>query len=207
MRELIAILRGVTPKEVLTVAEAVLESGISTIEVPLNSPDAFKSIERLVIAFGNESSIGAGTVLSERDVGRLHDIGGKLVVSPDCNPKVIAKTKALKMLSFPGVLTPTECFQALQFGADGLKFFPSSLIGPNGLASILAVLPKGQKTYAVGGAGPDNFQDWFAAGVTGFGIGTALYRPGDNADSVRSAAQSIVRSYDNARQRSHDLTR
>jgi 2-dehydro-3-deoxyphosphogalactonate aldolase len=195
-REIIAILRGVTPDEILPIAEAIWAAGIDKIEVPLNSPNAFDSIEKLAVAYGKEALVGAGTVLTAKDVQRVQNVGGAMVVSPDCNVEVIAKTKALGMQSYPGVLTPTEAFMALQAGADGLKFFPASLMGPLGLKAMLAVLPIGTKTYAVGGSGPNNFVDWFAVGVTGFGIGTAIYKPGDGADMVAKKAAAIVVAYD-----------
>ena len=195
-REIIAILRGVTPDEILPIADAIRAAGIDKIEVPLNSPNAFDSIEKLAVAHGAEALIGAGTVLTAEDAQRVQNVGGAMVVSPDCNVEVIAKTKALGMQSYPGVLTPTEAFTALRTGADGLKFFPASLVGPSGLKAMLAVLPRGTKTYAVGGAGPENFADWLAVGATGFGIGTAIYSPGDTADIVAVKARTIVAAYD-----------
>ncbi|WP_417524703.1 2-dehydro-3-deoxy-6-phosphogalactonate aldolase [Marinovum sp.] len=195
-REIIAILRGVTPDEVLEIGETLLEAGIDRIEVPLNSPEPFKSIGILAEALKGRATVGAGTVLEPAQVDELKSVGGTLVVSPDCNPAVIDRTKALGMLSFPGVATPSECFTALRHGADGLKFFPGFLVGAKGLAAISAVLPKGTKTYAVGGAGPENFGDWFDAGVTGFGIGSALYKPGMTAAEVGEKARAIVAAYD-----------
>ncbi|WGI22777.1 2-dehydro-3-deoxy-6-phosphogalactonate aldolase [Amylibacter sp. IMCC11727] len=195
-REIIAILRGVTPDEILPIADAIRAAGIDKIEVPLNSPNAFDSIEKLAVAHGAGALVGAGTVLTAEDAQRVQNVGGAMVVSPDCNVEVIAKTKALGMQSYPGVLTPTEAFTALRTGADGLKFFPASLVGPSGLKAMLAVLPNGTKTYAVGGAGPDNFADWFGVGVTGFGIGTAIYKPGDSAEAVAQKAAAIVAAYD-----------
>jgi len=195
-REIIAILRGVKPDEVLEIGEALLREGIDRIEVPLNSPQPLKSIEVLANAIGDKALIGAGTVLTAKDVDDVQGAGGRLIVSPDCNPEVIDRTRALDMASYPGVATPTECFTALRHGADGLKFFPGSLIGPAGLAAVRAVLPQGTKTYAVGGAGPDNFADWFAAGVTGFGIGSGIYKPGLTAQDVATRAAEIVATYD-----------
>lgn len=195
-REIIAILRGVTPDDVLEIGEALLRAGIDRIEVPLNSPEPLKSIEVLADSLGDKALIGAGTVLSAGDVNDVHGAGGRLIVSPDCNPEVIDRTRVLDMASYPGVATPTECFTALRHGADGLKFFPGSLIGPVGLRAIRAVLPQGTKTYAVGGAGPENFADWFAAGATGFGIGSGIYKPGFNARDVAARAAEIVATYD-----------
>lgn len=195
-RKIIAILRGITPVEAVPITEALIDAGITSIEVPLNSPDPFTSIKAMVDAFGEQSLIGAGTVLTPDDVQRLHQIGAGMVVSPDCNPRVIVATKQLGMQSFPGVMTPTECFTALRNGADGLKLFPGSLIGPDGLKAIKAVLPEGTQTFAVGGASAANFADWFAAGVDGFGIGSALYKPGASVDDITARAKDIVAAYD-----------
>ncbi|WP_421979672.1 2-dehydro-3-deoxy-6-phosphogalactonate aldolase [Roseibium sp.] len=197
-RNLIAILRGVTTQEALPVTECILNAGITRIEVPLNSPEPLKSIEAMAKTFAGRAEIGAGTVLSADQVLQVRAAGGTLIVSPDCNPDVILATKAEDMLSFPGVMTPSECFTALRNGADGLKFFPASLIGPDGLKAVLAVLPKGTPTYAVGGAGPDNFGAWLAAGATGFGIGTALFKPGLTVAEVKDRAERIVEAYDAA---------
>lgn len=195
-REIIAILRGVTPDEVLDIGRALVEAGIDRIEVPLNSPDPITSIGILAKELAGQATVGAGTVLKPEQVDQIHGVGGTLVVSPDCNPDVIDRTKALGMLSYPGVISPTECFTALRHGADGLKFFPAFLVQPAGLAAISAVLPTGTKTYAVGGAGPDSFAEWFAAGVTGFGIGSGVYKPGFTASDVRAKAEEIVAAYD-----------
>lgn len=195
-RPLIAILRGISPDEALPITECLVEAGITRIEVPLNSPDPFESIGRMAKAFAGRAQIGAGTVLEPDDVTRVKNAGGTLVVSPDCNPEVIRATKAAGMASYPGVMTPSECFTALRNGADGLKLFPASLIGVSGLKAIRAVLPAGTETYAVGGAGPDNFGDWLRAGVTGFGIGTALYTPGLTAGEVARRAAEMVAAYD-----------
>lgn len=195
-RNIVAILRGVTPSQVQGIAEVLIQAGITKIEVPLNSPDPFDSIETLAINFGNTAVIGAGTVLSLSDVHRVHDVGGQLIVSPDCNPEVITATKSLGMLSYPGVMTPTECFTALRAGADGLKLFPGSLTGPAGLKAIRAVLPPQTEVLAVGGAGPENFADWAKAGASGFGIGSALYHPDDTAADVAQKATQIAAAYD-----------
>jgi len=197
-RNLIAILRGLTPDEALAVTDNLIEAGITRIEVPLNSPEPLKSIEAMAKAFSDKAEIGAGTVLEPAQVTDVKSAGGTLIVSPDCNPDVIRTTKQQFMSSFPGVMTPTECFTALRSGADGLKFFPASLIGPDGLKAMLAVLPKGTATYAVGGAGPDNFGDWIKAGAAGFGIGTALFKPGFTVAEIRDRANRIVAAYDAA---------
>ena len=197
-RHIIAILRGITPDEVPAIGEVLIEAGIDRIEVPLNSPEPFRSIAALAHALAGRAQIGAGTVLRAEDVDRVRDAGGTLIVSPDCNPSVIDRTKTLGLLSYPGVASPTECFTALRHGADGLKFFPAFLTGPKGIAAIEAVLPPGIATYAVGGVGPDDFAEWFAAGITGFGIGTGLYMPGRPADKVATRARAIVTAYDAA---------
>ena len=195
-RNIIAILRGITPDDVYAVGAALVYAGITKIEVPLNSPSPFDSIKILARAFGDRAFIGAGTVLDCDSVDQVKAAGGTLIVSPDCNTAVIAHTKSRGMRSYPGVMTPTECFAALRAGADGLKLFPGSLLGPDGLKAIRAVLPKETEILAVGGAGPENFAVWHAAGVDGFGIGSALYTPNDSADAVARKAQTIVKAYD-----------
>lgn len=200
-RPIIAILRGVRPDQVTDIGRALVEVGIDRIEVPMNSPQPLASIAKLARNLDGEAEIGAGTVLTVEQVAAVKDAGGTLIVSPDCNPAVIEATKAAGMTSCPGVATATECFTALRHGADGLKFFPSFLIGPDGLAAIRAVLPPGTETWAVGGVGPANFADWLRAGVTGFGIGSALYTPEFAVPEVRQRAVAIVAAYDEARGR------
>ena len=198
VKEIIAILRGVTPHEVVGIAEELILSGITKIEVPLNSPSAYESIEILANRFPSEAVIGAGTVLAKNEVSLVWNSGGKMIVSPNVNIDVIKETKKLNMRSYPGVFTATECFEAVQNGSDGLKLFPAFLMGVDGLKALRAVLPPGQSTYAVGGVDPTNFVDWLASGVTGFGIGSYLYKVGDNASAVRKKADEIVSAYDDA---------
>ena len=195
-REIIAILRGITTKEAPAIAEVLIEAGIDKIEIPLNSPSPFESIESLINTFGDVAVIGAGTVLQVEQVEHLAAINASMVVSPDCNPDVIMATKRAKMLSYPGCFTATECFTALRHGVDGLKLFPSFLVGPKGLEALRAVLPKTAPIYAVGGVGPDNFADWVGAGATGFGIGSSLYKPGMSLADIRVMAQDITAAYD-----------
>ena len=193
---LVAILRGVRPDEVEPIGDALVAAGFTLIEVPMNSPDPLESIGRLARRLEGQALIGAGTVLSPEEVRQVAETGATLIVSPDCNPSVIAETRARGLVSFPGVMTPTECFTALRAGADGLKIFPGAVIGPEGLRAIRAVLPPETPCFAVGGTGPETFAAWHAAGATGLGIGSALYRPGDDAATVATRAAAIVAHYD-----------
>lgn len=197
-RPLIAILRGIKPSEAVDIAAALLGAGIDRIEVPMNSPDPFESIGKIVDAFGNDALIGAGTILTTAQVDQVAAVGGKLIVSPNCDARVIAHTKAKDMQSWPGVFTPTEAFTALQAGADGLKLFPGSMAGPSGLQAMRAILPVGTQVFAVGGVRPENFDKWIAASADGFGLGSAFYKPSMTAKDVNVAAKAIVTAYDRA---------
>lgn len=195
-RGVIAILRGVTPDAVEGIGAALIEAGIDRIEVPLNSPDPVDSIARLARAFGSVAQIGAGTVLTVEEVAAVADVGGRMIVSPNTDSAVIRATRAAGLDSFPGVFTPSECLAALAAGATGLKVFPASMMGTEGLKAIRAVLPPGTDVYAVGGVGAADFADWRQAGAAGFGIGSALYKPGDDAAAVAARAHAIVAAWD-----------
>jgi 2-dehydro-3-deoxyphosphogalactonate aldolase len=198
-RHLIAILRGITPPEVVTVCEALIAAGITMIEVPLNSPEALASISAASEAAGDRAMIGAGTVLRRREVHAVAAAGGTFIVSPDTNPRVIEETVGLTLKSYPGVFTPSEAFTAIRSGATGLKFFPAEVLGPRGIKAMKAVLPPAVPLYAVGGAQPSNFSDYFAAGCAGFGLGTFIYKPGMTAEHVADRAREAVEAYDRER--------
>ncbi len=195
-RDLVAILRGIRPEEVDSVAGALTEAGFEAIEVPLNSPEPFDSIERLVRRFGAEVLVGAGTVLDPKDVDRLRDAGGRLMVSPNIEAAVLRRAVGLGLVTLPGVFTATEALAAQRLGASALKVFPASVLGPAGLAAIRAVLPAGTVMGAVGGVSEADFAAYAAAGVRCFGLGSSLYRPGDGAATVSAKARSVIAAYD-----------
>lgn len=192
MSGIIAILRGVTPDEVIGVAEVLIEEGVTTIEVPFNSPDVLDSIARLADRFGDTAAIGAGTVLSEEDVIRAAEAGARFIVSPNTNPAVIRRARALGLASFPGAFTPTEVFAAIEAGATAAKLFPADRLGPEGIKALRAVLPRDFPLVAVGGVGLDNLEAFLAAGCQGFGIGSFLYKPGMDLAQIRQRARDLV---------------
>lgn len=187
---LVAILRGVRPEEVEAIGRGLIDSGFSLIEVPLNSPDPFDSIARLARLDG--ALVGAGTILDPAEVEKLAAAGGVLAVSPHCDRDVIAATKRLGLISIPGIATPTEAFAALKAGADALKLFPAEGASPTVLKAMRAVLPKETAVLPVGGIAPDNMGPWRAAGAAGFGLGSALYKPGDSAAAVVTQARKFL---------------
>jgi 2-dehydro-3-deoxyphosphogalactonate aldolase len=195
-RNIIAILRGITPDEALEVAAVLIDAGVTKIEVPLNSPDPISSIARMQKQFGEEALIGAGTVISVSQVAQVAATGARLIVSPNNDPSVIRATKAANMQSFPGIMTPTEVFSALASGADGLKLFPGEVIGPAGLKAMRAVIPQEVPLFAVGGVSAQNMGDWIRSGAAGFGIGSAIYKPGDSTAVIARKAREIVDAWD-----------
>ncbi len=195
---LVAILRGLEPARAVAVGEVLADCGFDIIEVPLNSPDPLVSIAALVKAMGDRALIGAGTVLTEAQVDALAEIGARLVVSPNCNPAVIRRTAAHGMVGMPGVLTPTEMFAALDAGASGLKLFPAEMSSPGIIKAVRAVLPPTVPVLAVGGIHADNMRDYLDAGVTGFGIGGSLFKPGKPLDEIAADGRSIVAAFKNA---------
>lgn len=197
-RGLIAILRGITPPETDAVSDALIEEGFEALEVPLNSPDPLESIGAMVRRHGDHALIGGGTMLSVEHVDQVADQGGRLMVSPNMRPAVIARAVDRGMVALPGVLTPSEAFDALDAGAAGLKIFPASALGPEGISALMAVLPKGTVLGAVGGVTADNMGAYVRAGVRTFGMGTAIYRPGDSVEEVRARARAVVEAYDRA---------
>lgn len=196
---IVAILRGVTPAEVVDVATALHQAGIRIVEVPLNSPDPFISIEKLSNAFRTELVVGAGTVLSTQDVNLLKHHGGQISVSPDCNPEVISLAVKMGMIPLPGVFTPTEAFAAIKAGANHLKLFPAEAASPATIKAWKAVLPKHVQLFAVGGVTPDNMADWLGAGASGFGIGSSLYKPGMKIADVAKSAHNLVEAWNRAK--------
>lgn len=191
---LIAILRGLTPGEASAVGDAIVESGFRLLEVPLNSPQPLDSIALMRERFP-DAMVGAGTVLTAQQVRDVHAAGGVLVVSPNFNAEVVAETARLGMISLPGVATPSEAFAALAAGASGLKLFPAEAASPAVVKAWLAVLPKGTPLMPVGGITPGNMTEWRNAGATGFGIGSALYKPGKSSKAVRDDAQQFVAAW------------
>lgn len=189
---LVAILRGITPAEALPVGRALQSHGWRIVEVPLNSPQPLDSIAALAQSLPASVLVGAGTVCSPGQVRDVHAAGGRLIVSPHFDPEVVASALALGMVCLPGVATPTEAFGALRAGAHGLKLFPAEMIGPAVVKALRAVLPPAAALLPVGGITPDNMAAYRAAGASGFGIGSALYRPGGDGADVAAAARRFA---------------
>ncbi|GAB2504802.1 2-dehydro-3-deoxy-6-phosphogalactonate aldolase [Microbulbifer agarilyticus] len=193
---LIAIIRGVTPDEVDMVANTLLDAGVRAIEIPLNSPiDPLKSIERLASimdSYGEPTICGAGTVLTVDQVQSVQNAGGKIIVSPNCDPEIIQATIDRDLISVPGCLTPTEAFSALKAGANVLKMFPVADFPAQYLTSLGAVVPKEVLTLAVGGITDTNMEEYWKAGARGFGLGSNIYAAGDNASQIADKARIMV---------------
>jgi 2-dehydro-3-deoxyphosphogalactonate aldolase len=193
---LVAILRGLRPSEALNIGEVLVEAGFRIVEVPLNSPDPFDSIKLLAQSLSKRAIVGAGTVLTVADVETLHAVGGQICISPNANPDVIRRAKALGLISFPAFFTPTEAFSAIDAGADAIKLFPAELAGTTGLKAMKAVLPKTIPVFPVGGVNPDNMKDFIEAGAAGFGIGSAVFKPGDTPEIVYKKARAFVEGWE-----------
>lgn len=189
---LVAILRGVQPDEVVAIGEALVGEGFTIIEVPLNSPEPLESIARLSRALGDRAVVGAGTVLRVADVAAVEATGGTIVISPNANPAVIEEAARRGLVALPGIATPTEAFAALEAGAAALKLFPAEASSPAALKAMRAVLPGDARVLPVGGIAPDTMAPWRAAGAAGFGLGSALYKPGMDADAVATHARAFV---------------
>ena len=192
---IVAILRGVKPDEVVDIAAALVGAGVGAIEVPLNSPDPLESIRRLCEAFGDQALCGAGTVLTTDAVEAVAKAGGKLIVTPNTDPAVIAHAVTLGLTVMPGFATPTEAFAAIKAGARALKLFPAGTFGPGHVKAVKDVLPRDVAVYAVGGVGAGNLEAWRAAGVDGIGVGGELYRPGDRPADVAERAARLVAAW------------
>ena len=189
---LVAILRGITPDEAEPIGEALIEAGWRIIEVPLNSPEPLKSIEKLQKRFGDRALIGAGTVLTTAQVADVASTGATVIISPNANLSVIEASVSRNMISLPGVATPSEAFAAIGAGATGIKAFPAEAIPPMVIKAWRAVLPKDMPVLAVGGITPDNMKSFIDAGTNGFGIGGSLYKPGDDVASVAAKAKLFI---------------
>lgn len=192
---LVAILRGLVPAQAKEVGQALYQAGFRTLEVPLNRPGALECIEKLTQSLPTDALVGGGTMLSVSDVDAVHAAGGRLMVSPNCDARVIAHAAALGMLCAPGVATPTEAFVALEAGAHALKLFPAEMVGHGGLKAMKSVLPGGTDFWPVGGVTPESMGAWVKAGATGFGIGSQLYAPGTSADQVLERARAFVAAW------------
>ena len=195
---LVAILRGVTPDEADSIAAVIVEAGFGAIEVPLNSPDPLVSIEIIARLFGDKLLVGAGTVLEPHEVDDVVEAGGRLVVAPNADRAVIERAAKLGLIMLPGVATMTEAFEALKAGASGLKLFPGEGIPPEIVRAWRSVLPKTTPLFPVGGITPESIGPYRRAGANGFGIGSALYKPGAKVDEVARAARAFVRSWNEA---------
>ncbi len=191
---LIAILRGVEPREVVGIAEDLIAAGILMIEVPLNSPEPLESIRRLAASCGDRALVGAGTVMRSDEVDAIAAAGGKLIVTPHANAAVVRRAKELGLLAVPGFFSPTEAFAMIEARADGLKLFPAEAASPKVLGALRAVLPRAMPVLPVGGIDGAGIPAWLKAGANGFGIGSALYKPGLDRAAVAAKARTLVQA-------------
>lgn len=192
---LIAILRGIMPGEAALVADALCQAGLKCLEVPLNSPSAVDSIRRLRAAVSERAMVGAGTVLSVEAVAQAAAAGAQIVIAPNTDEAVIRAAKQAGMIALPGFFTPSEAFRAIDAGADALKLFPAEAAGPAVLKAIKVVLPPGVPVFPVGGVTPDVMRAYRQAGAAGFGIGSAIYRPGVTAQEAHDRAVTFVQAW------------
>ncbi|WP_225442224.1 2-dehydro-3-deoxy-6-phosphogalactonate aldolase [Shewanella sp. WPAGA9] len=192
---LVAILRGVTPEEVIAIADVLVAAGYRVIEVPLNSPNPYESIKRLSEKYGDSVVIGAGTVVSKEQVDLVKEAGGRIIISPHADIDIIQYSKKLSLYSVPGFLNPTEAYAAINAGADSLKLFPADTVGPKGLKAMSVVLPKEMPILPVGGVSPSTMKAFLDAGASGFGLGSGLYNAGMSVEQTKQNALSYVEGY------------
>lgn len=204
MCPLVAILRGITPDEAVPTVDTLVSAGFTIVEVPLNSPDALESIHRLASRFGEVAVIGAGTVLTADQTARVHAAGGSLVVAPNLDARVADEAQKRDMIYGPGVATATEAFAAIETGATFLKLFPAEMIPPAAVKALRAVLPRSSSLFPVGGITPAEIDSYARAGANGFGLGSALYRPGSTLAETRQQAKAFIQTWTSLRRENID---
>ena len=192
---LIAVLRGISPVQAVDISDALVEVGFTVMEVTLNSPCPYESINLMHKRHGDTISLGAGTVLSAKEIALVEEAGGDLIISPNLNADVVSETVKRDLVSIPGCYTPSEAFNALDLGADVIKIFPADTLGPKFISGVRAVLPEGTRICPTGGVSPTTIQHFVRAGVTSMGIGSALYKPGKSVADVKVTAEEFVRAY------------
>jgi 2-dehydro-3-deoxyphosphogalactonate aldolase len=192
---LVAILRGLEPQRAVEVGAVLFDAGFRILEVPLNRPGALLCIQSLCASAPPDALIGGGTMLTRADVDKVHAAGGRLMVSPNCNPAVIQHAVAAGLLAAPGIATATEAFAALEAGAHALKLFPAETLGIGGMKALLSVLPPGTPIWPVGGVTPQSIAPWVRAGATGFGIGSQLFQPGMGLPAIAAAARAFMAAW------------
>lgn len=198
---LFAVLRGIKPEEAYDVGGALVDAGVTVLEVTLNSPDPYTSIETLAKSYSDTALIGAGTVTAPDEVAQVQSAGGEIIISPNTNLDVIKESKARDLISLPGCFTPSEAMAALQAGADGLKLFPAEALLPSAVKAIRAVLPKETKVFVVGGVNANNMEDYIKVGANGFGAGSSLYKPGKEISEIAISARAVTKNLTDAMSR------